>query len=537
LRKSQKVSIRFRQSAYRLLKNSKFNPAYVFAELIDNSLQSYLDNEAELKKINKEYSLNITISKVEGKIIIADNAAGISDSKIGTALEPGNLPENRDGLNEFGIGLKNASVWLSNFYSLKTSAIGEDYSKSIDFDYKKVIEDDIEEIDEKIEAEDINKSYTIITLSKLRTDENKYNYDEIGKQIASIYRGLLISKEVRINFMGVQLSYKQPKVLKSAYYPDLLKFKKGLLKEKPKTFEWIYNFDITMPNTFPEKRMFGFVAILDKIQKHANGVSYCRRRRVIEGAGDEKIYPPAICSKEASSHQRKRMFGEFNFEGFEVSFDKGKLLAESEVDELIDLLAIQIKNFKPKGSKISYNMLKQASELRVDADVDEDEMILKLQKRHKKDLLKGLEEKEKKKFNRVFSRDLKKTVIPRPKIPVIEKKSIEKIIPGLNNENYLLRYTLIKVETSDSLFEINIRNVNARGEKELRDKGIIKVIEGSINVACSFLNRNDFLLKGKSFDGFTEFMECLMISEAICEMKGFEKAHYLRDTFNDLVNL
>lgn len=345
---------------------------------------------------------------------------------------------------------------------------------------------------------------------------------------------MLISEEVSIKFMDVELTYSQPKILTAPYYPDNLKYKKGLLSEKPKAYEWKYEFDIT----YKEKRMFGFVAILDKIQKYANGISYCRRGRVIEGAGDEKIFPTAICSKEVSSHQRKRIFGEFNFEGFEVSFDKGKLLAEAEIDELIDLLAAQLKMFKPKGSKKTYNLLKQASDLRVDEDINEDDMIAKLQKKHRLETKKIDKEKEKKKFNKVFSKtynnyDNNKTLIS---VELKEERSIEKIIPGLNNEYYLLRYTLIKDDTRESLYDINIRNVFARGEKDLRDKGIIKVIEGTINLSCPFLNKNDFLLKGRSFEGYTEFMEYLMISEAICEMKGFEKAHYLRETINAVAN-
>ena len=63
---TRKISIRFRQSAYRLLKNSKFKPAYVFAELIDNSIQSYLDNKTELAKTNKNYRLSVIISKKKG---------------------------------------------------------------------------------------------------------------------------------------------------------------------------------------------------------------------------------------------------------------------------------------------------------------------------------------------------------------------------------------------------------------------------------------------------------------------------------------
>jgi hypothetical protein len=56
--KNKSVSIRFKQQAYRLLKNHAFKPAYVFAEYIDNSIQSFKDNKSEIFKNNKSAYLD-----------------------------------------------------------------------------------------------------------------------------------------------------------------------------------------------------------------------------------------------------------------------------------------------------------------------------------------------------------------------------------------------------------------------------------------------------------------------------------------------
>ena len=145
--KNETVSIRFKQQAYRLLKNHAFRPAYVFAEFIDNSIQSFEDNKNALLLKDKGYRLKIRISWENGKIIIEDNAAGIPDKKMESAFEPGNVPENNKGLNEFGIGMKNAAVWMSDFYKVETSGIGESYIKTVTFDYHKVITDEIEDLE------------------------------------------------------------------------------------------------------------------------------------------------------------------------------------------------------------------------------------------------------------------------------------------------------------------------------------------------------------------------------------------------------
>jgi hypothetical protein len=536
--KNKTVSIRFKQQAYRLLKNYPFKAANVFAEFIDNSRQSYKDNKQLLEKINKDYKLQINIIKQVDKIIITDNAAGISDEKIKNAFEPGRIPENNQGANEFGIGLKNASVWMSNYYTVETSFIGEAYSKKVSFDYNKVLEEEIEDLEIKQEPIEKNKTFTKVTLTKLREDVAKFNFDQIGKELASIYRGEINSGDLQITFLGKVLFYKQPEILNAPFYSDLMKFKKGIGK-KPPSIKWKFDFDIKLKG----KRIHGFVGILNKMQKNENGIFYSRRGRGIEGFGDIKMFPSSICGRDASSHQRKRIFGEFNFDGFEVSFDKGKLLAEEDAENLINLLAEQLKIFKVSGISKSYDFLRQAKELRVDEDIKEKVIIEQLQRKQK--IEKKLNEKEenrqheKLKYKRILDKNSSKTIKSSSKnkeIQILKNESIEKIIPGNNNEQYLMRYTIKKDSSSDLLYDIKIKDVKDRGEKKLLKEGIVKVIEGYINITCPFLIKNDQLIKGKSGEGFYELMEYLMISEAISKIKGNNEAHYIRDTLNDLLN-
>ncbi len=534
--KNKTVSIRFKQQAYRLLKNHAFKPAYVFAEFIDNSIQSYLDNLKALEGTTKKYRLKIKISIQNNSIVIEDNAAGIPDAKMESAFEPGNIPENNKGLNEFGIGMKNAAVWMSDYYTVETSGFNENYLKKISFDYHKVITDEIEDLTIQYAPHQSTSTFTKITLSKLREDVSKFNFDQIAKELGSIYRGMINERQIEIEFMGHALFYKYPDILSAPFYPDIVKFKKGQGKIPP-TVEWRYDFDIKWQG----KRMFGFVGILNKMQKHENGISYCRRGRVIQGSGDEKMFPTSICGKDPSGHQRKRVFGEFNFEGFEVSFDKGKLLAEEDVDSLIDLLAEQLKLFKPSSNNNTYDFLRQARELRVDEDLKEKEIIEKLQKKHKVLNKKSEDEEvrkdEENKYHRIFSKKQNLTQSKPVQTQIIPvDKAIDKLITGVNNEKYLVRYTIKSDLALDVLYEMQIRDVKDRGEKDLLKQGITKIIEGYINVGCPFLTKYDQILKGKSADGFYEFVEYLMIAEAISQIKGLTKAHIIRDTLNELLN-
>ena len=175
--KSKTVSIRFTQKSYVLLKSYPFRPAGVFAEFIDNSIQSYQDNKVALKK--KGYKFKITIEKKGKDILISDNAAGISDKFMLKAFEPGNIDYGKKGLNEFGIGMKNAAVWISDFYSVKTCALNENYSKQINFDYKDVIENEVEELEIEYSKANIEETYTRITLKGLRGSVDNFDFDSI----------------------------------------------------------------------------------------------------------------------------------------------------------------------------------------------------------------------------------------------------------------------------------------------------------------------------------------------------------------------
>ena len=535
--KSKTVSIRFTQKSYVLLKSYPFRPAGVFAEFIDNSIQSYQDNKVALKK--KGYKFKITIEKKGKDILISDNAAGISDKFMLKAFEPGNIDYGKKGLNEFGIGMKNAAVWISDFYSVKTCALNENYSKQINFDYKDVIENEVEELEIEYSKANIEETYTRITLKGLRGSVDNFDFDSIGKELSSIYRIFLATGELTIKFCGKDLQYEYPKVMNLPYFAESIAAKKNRQKQ-PANIKWRYDFSFKFRGknkNDKEKTIKGFVAILDKINKRANGVSYFRNGRVVEGAGDQKVFPASICGN-GGSHQHKRIFGELHFDESLSDIGKGKLLDTQDVTAMIHLLSEQLKRFQPPGTKKIYNLLKQASELRLSDDIDEDKTIDRLKKQQKKSSKKEDLFKEEKKFERLI-KNTKNNVAPAKKNVIIKietGKAIERVIPIGNGKKYLVKYTLHNDVGSDELYTINIRDVKDRGEKDLLDQGITKVIEGSVNLLCSFITNNEELFKGRNTDGLCRFIEYMMITEAIVHNFHKIESHFFRETLNDIIN-
>ena len=529
--KNKSVSIKFSQGSYRLLKNYPFRPAGVFAELIDNSIKSYDNNKASLKK-KPGYKLNIIIGFKGKDIVVFDNAGGISDENMNKAFEPGAIVKGKRGLNEFGIGMKNAAVWISNNYSVITKAINEEYTKKVDFDYNEVITKGIEELNIKyIQNYNKEKSFTEITLRDLRDSVEKFRFSEIGKELSSIYRQFLSSGEISISFFKEELSYKNPKELCAEYYPDLIKHKKGSAKKLP-----IIKWKFPIKANYMGKNVHGYVGILDRIAKFQNGIVYFKNGRVIEGAGDLKLFPQALCGTNGS-HQQKRIFGELHFDEIPSDLSKSKLLDTEDIEKMIELIAVQLKNFKPPGSEKTYDLLKQARDMRVGDVEDENKVIKRLKSLQKKASKTENKKETEEKYAKVIKESKSKVVKTKTNatVKIEPNKAIERIIPIGDDKKYLLKYTVINEINNEDLYTVSIRDVKAMGERKMLDEGITKIIEGKINIGSPFVRKHEGINKGKSGEGFYELLIYMMISEAIVSNHAKIHAHYFRDTFNEIL--
>lgn len=402
------MSISFKSSAYRMLKKMPGKLWYLFAEFIDNSISSYLQNRELLEKLNgPNYKLQIELHYDDvDEITITDNAAGIDNKNWKRALEPGDIPEDNKGLNEFGMGMKYSAVWLSNVWELNSRHINDDFERSVKFDYYKVINEGLEDLPYNENYGTKKTHGTSIKLTNLESNKLKpFPKKNIIKHLASIYRNftreesLFFSKyiqegKIEIIAFGDLLKFEESNFLCEQWFDDR---GKKTLEESPK-IEWKYEFDriVTNPKNNQSLKFSGFIGILDKMAQTKNGFSYFRRGRVVEGSGDEKMYPAKI-SKAPGSFEYKRLFGEFHFDDVdgsvvESTFNKNSFQDQDFINYCIDSLPNELKWIKfPEQPDKKFSLLKQATNHQARFDQNTAEKTIKKIKKIEEEKLKDKE--------------------------------------------------------------------------------------------------------------------------------------------------
>lgn len=350
-------------STFRYINNKVWN---ALAEYIDNSIQSFEDHRDELSILNRDGKLHIRIDIdfVQETITILDDAYGITEQNYQRAFELANLPLDNKGLNEFGMGMKVSSIWLSNIWSVETSAYGEPIKKTITFDLKEVVENEEMELPVYEVPCEKDLHYTKITLCNLSMNKpTNRQMAYIKKHIASIYTKYLREKIIEIIINDEVLEYEDLKILEAPHYSN----------PKGKAILWKKEIMFDPPGKYSVK---GFIGILETMStSENNGFLLFRRGRVIGSSYNDRYRPKELCGQEGSP-QYKRIFGELYLEGFDVSFTKNSFQEDDDFSMFIELLKEDLskdKSFdifgqaqyytKPKSDKdiknLGANLIKQ----------------------------------------------------------------------------------------------------------------------------------------------------------------------------------
>ncbi len=341
------VNIRPGVSILSVLKHIQYDPWFALAEFVDNSIDSYLKHEEEIKTVKGEehkLTVKIEINEQDNKIAIFDNAAGISKDDYSRAFRAAEIPPDSSGLSEFGMGMKSAACWFSDLWTVKTTALGENELKTVTFDLAKIFHDKLEELKVVSKPIDPNTHFTVIELHKIGKMPIKKTKTKIKDHLASIYRHFIRNGVLDLWVDNELLRYKDPKVL-TAPYP---------YNSKNKAIYWRREIDLEIePNSLYVR---GFVGLRETMSNTESGFALFRRGRVIEGSVDEGFRPKKIMG-DVGSPEYKRIFGELHLEGFEVSFTKRGIKWDENMDIFLDALRDDLNH-------PTFPLIKQAREYR-----------------------------------------------------------------------------------------------------------------------------------------------------------------------------
>lgn len=503
-----KVSIALQPSVYKTFRALNNTVALTLSEYVDNSVQSYLDNKQRLLQNNERYvfRVSIEVDQKANQIVIKDNAAGIDFKNYKRAFEPANIPLDNTKLNEFGMGMKTASIWLADKWSARTKALGETVERYTEFDLNKVIAENKEELIVKESTKEEKSHYTEIILSQLSHNSPSPNQmDKVRRHLSSIYRIFLRNKEIEIVVNEEFLEAPNYDILNVPFFNEA----------SGNDILWKKEIDFQLG----KYKAKGFIAILKTIQNNANGLVLLRRGRVIVGADDDRFFPFSIFGS-AGNFRYKRLFGELELEGFDVTFNKNGFSDEENLNAFIDALRDELK-------EPGLNLLSQADNYRVKTKEVNSKIAAGIVKTHKKEVKKEPITDKIKKVEDITSNQAN---VKKDEQIISEANSLGSAEDFFEYESisYKFQVDYINEDESDALYSV---------KQTILKPDLLEVhcIICKINLAHPFFNRFEQFKKANDYEPIVEIFKSFALAEFIATKKSMHYPSELRTIFNNYI--
>lgn len=350
---NNKIGIRPEVTMLGVLRHLNYKPWFAIAEFVDNALQSYITHRAAIHAAEGpefKFKVEVSVSSAGvGEIVVTDNAAGISTGDFPRAFRAAQIPADRSGLSEFGMGMKSAACWFAKNWSVRTTALGETVERTIEFDVAHIVAARIDTLEPRSQPAATTQHYTVVKLRGLHHPPASRTITKIREHLASIYRVFITDGTMELKFNAETLAYESPKILECV--PYVAKAIPSTIAITPVLWRKEINFDFGSG-----QRVTGFAALREVGSTSTAGFSLFRRGRLIEGSCDETYRPTHIFGR-ANSYTYQRLFGELHVEGFAVSHTKDGFRWEEYEDLFLEFLKEAVES-KP------LNLIAQAENYR-----------------------------------------------------------------------------------------------------------------------------------------------------------------------------
>jgi hypothetical protein len=289
------------------------------AEFVDNSVQSFRDNQAVLAAApfrQKFVTVRITLHRESRQIVIMDDAAGIPASQFPRAFRAAVPPSDATGLHEFGMGMKCAAFWFTKKWKVDTAHVSEGLRRTVLLDLTRIRETQSTRIPVDERPVDLHDHGTTIRLEDVdeRMPRGGPTMAKVREFLADIYRVPIREGLLRLEVNGEECTTKRNEVLVAPSFNS---------NSKPQgdPIAWSKDISIKLPG---DRKVTGFAGLFAKGKRSEAGFTLFRRGRVVEGFPSDRWKPEEIFGA-GNSAESMLVFGELHFEGFGVSSQKDQI--------------------------------------------------------------------------------------------------------------------------------------------------------------------------------------------------------------------
>ncbi|WP_396158912.1 ATP-binding protein [Flavobacterium sp.] len=341
-------------------KRLSYTAWYALAEFIDNSTQSYFNNESILEPVLRIEGKNLTVkitfaTDLNGDyILIEDNSIGMSAEELEDAVIVGKPPKNQGGRSKYGIGMKTAACWFGDMWTVRTKKLGEEFEESITINVDEIASSHLDLNHQRI-SKPLGEHYTTIEIRHLNRKIIKRTAGRVKTYLSSMYRRDFNNYNFELYFQGNKLEWDY----------DLIQNRLLLTPEGERVLH-SFNFEIG------DKTVKGWAGVMEKGSRMDAGFTILQSDRVIIGFPDSYRPETLFGGQEGGSNDlvNQRLVGEIELDGFEVSHTKDEILYEDQdKDELEAKLFDELADYK----RLALSYRKYQSDER--STKDDDSMI------------------------------------------------------------------------------------------------------------------------------------------------------------------
>jgi hypothetical protein len=329
-----------------IFQRENFKLERVFSEFVDNSLQSFLDHQDELKIMPSGGKCIVNILWNDESILITDNAYGMNEEEFGRALKlkatnPNALKSNQ--LSVYGMGLKYAAVYLGNHYAIDSTAFGSKINYHAEIDVPEFASKNPKTVKAALSDAFPDDHQTKIQITSLRVKRTPQKILDLRQKLGTIYNHYISKGILTIIVNNIPVHFKMPE-----------------LRSGDDGQPYYRNFDDSFTAAGKTYKFTGWIAILKKGDQAITGLNLIQANRCIELG-----YKPHDLFGKGNSFQNSRVIGEVVFEGenYILSFNKDKFVWVDDGAE--DAFLNSLKN-NPNIQYIKH----QAIKLRKTEDAD-----------------------------------------------------------------------------------------------------------------------------------------------------------------------